>query len=264
MILTDNFIYIHHPKTGGTFVTTMLEQLLPNQGRRRRSRWRGLITGSTQGGLIKTPEDHDNCCDIPLMFRNKPIFSTIRNPYDRYVSLYEFASWKAYPERFYQVDKVLKVYPHFPNVSFEEHVKLVNTLSLRRDLNLPASYPGEITGAHTCFFIRMFFKKSVKQVLTQFNKDSIQSQQFIKDMFPVKFIKTENLNQELYDTLIEFGYERDRVKFILESGKILPTSPVNGNQRREAKWEKYYTPELKAFVRQKEDLLFTLFPEYDV
>jgi hypothetical protein len=39
---------------------------------------------------------------------------------------------------------------------------------------------------------------------------------------------------------------------------------VKGNQRRQAKWEKYYTPELKAFVREKEDLLFTLFPEYDV
>jgi hypothetical protein len=264
MILTDNFIYIHNPKTGGTFVTKMLGKLLANQGRRRSSRWLGLATGSTHSGLIKTREDHDNCCDIPLMFRNKPIFSTIRNPYDRYVSLYEFASWKAYPERFYQIEEVKKVYPHFPNLSFAEHVKLVNSLPLRRDFNLPKSYNKNIAGAHTCFFIQMFFKQSVEQTLTKMEKNYIQSQQFKQDMFPVKFIKTENLNQELYDILIELGYERDRVKFILESGKILPNSPVKGNQRRQAKWEKYYTPELKAFVREKEDLLFTLFPEYDV
>ncbi len=264
MILTDNFIYLHHPKTGGTFVTTMLEKLLPNQGRRRRSRWRGLITGSTQGGLIKTPEDHDNCCDIPLMFRDKPIFSTIRNPYDRYVSLYRYGAWRTYPERHYNVAEILKIYPHFPNLSFAEYLKAANMLSLRKKIEVSSSLINKNAGIQTCFFMRMFFNKTVKNILEKFDKNYIKSQNFKKDMFSVHFIKTENLNNELYEFLSRFIEDKNSLKFILKSDKILPNSLGKSYQQKDTTSEKYYTPELKAFVREKEELLFTLFPEYDV
>ena len=61
--------------------------------------------------------------------------------------------------------------------------------------------------------------------------------------------------------LLEVGYPAESIEFILTAEKVLPPG---GKPREGGKWERYYTPELKALVRRRERLLFTLFPEYDV
>jgi hypothetical protein len=39
--------------------------------------------------------------------------------------------------------------------------------------------------------------------------------------------------------------------------------PQGRGRDKDQKWEKYYSPELKKLVRQKDWLLFELFPEFD-
>ena len=102
MLLTEKFVYIHPSKTGGTFVTKMLQQLYENQVPETRiSRLIAKKIGIMGNRILDTSmygTKHSGCRQIPLAFRNKPIFTTIRNPYDRNVSQYEFGWWKMHPE----------------------------------------------------------------------------------------------------------------------------------------------------------------------
>ena len=78
-------------------------------------------------------------------------------------------------------------------------------------------------------------------------------------MYDVCFIRTANLNQELYDFLLSMGYAESDVNFILRHKKI----PRDRGNYHNLKWETYYTPELKQLVRQKDWLFFRMFPEFD-
>lgn len=80
-------------------------------------------------------------------------------------------------------------------------------------------------------------------------------------MFPVHFLRKENLNQELYEYLLSVGYPAQEIEFIVNAPKILPPKSTRGEDK---KWKNYYTPELKKWVRMKERLLFAIFPEYDI
>ncbi len=131
MILTDDFVFIHEPKTGGTFVTEMLRSIyelvtdhsvIKRVLRRMHRRGKKPVLN-----ILK----HGTCSEIPNSHRDKPILATIRNPYDRYVSQYEFAWWKVPPEDYCDVEELRKRYPHYPNLTFEEFIELNNTLFLR-------------------------------------------------------------------------------------------------------------------------------------
>jgi hypothetical protein len=80
-------------------------------------------------------------------------------------------------------------------------------------------------------------------------------------MHDLRFVRTDQLNRGLYDFLVAEYYDPADVSFVLGEGKILP----RGRGRGEAqKWQQYYSPELRAWVREREDFLFRLFPEFDV
>ena len=90
---------------------------------------------------------------------------------------------------------------------------------------------------------------------------SIEAGAWKQDLFPVHYLHTDNLNQELHDYLLQHGCKAEDLEFILQSGKIFPPE---GGRSEEEKWQQYYTPELKAYVRHKERILFNIFPEFDV
>ncbi len=79
MLICDRFVYIHMPKTGGTFVRHALTKLLAKCD-------------------IAFFDDQDNkhagVERIPDRYRHLPVLATIRNPFDHLVSLYEFGWWK--------------------------------------------------------------------------------------------------------------------------------------------------------------------------
>lgn len=271
MLLTDKFVYIHNPKTGGSFVIEMLRRIHQGQGYKTRiSRFIGVCLGKTGGGIVDTklykmyPPDHASCREIPIFFRSKPILSTIRNPYDQYVSEYEYGSWKAYPERiFYDHNEVIKAYPHFPNINFAEYIKMLNKYhklkSIKRKLD-----EADAIGCATDKFFRLYCKPPVEKFLSNLERDLIDSGKYKNYLYSINWLKTENLNRDLYNFLRQIGYASEKIQMILDAEKVLPVLPPGSKRRTESKWEKYYTPELKNYVRQKERILFSLFPEYDV
>ena len=255
MILTDKFVYIHQPKTGGTFVTHVLSLLFKKKNNilNRFSNKFSRISPK----YIDTNK-HGTCCEIPESHLGKPIVASIRSPYDRYVSQYEFGWWKKYPPSYCNVNEIYKSYPHFPDISFSEFIHLTNSLFLKLE-NSNFSRE-ESLGRHTEQFVRYFFKKPNK-IFQSIDADYLSYGNYRKDMFNVNFIQVDRLNAELYEFLLKLGYSKRKLKFILELNKIFPHE---GGRNKGQKWQKYFSPELKTIVRKKERLIFKIFPEYDI
>ena len=112
MILTPSFVFIHYPKTGGTFVSTMLHRLWDGRSRHRtRVNWFRRRTGRN-GTRIVELNKHGTCREIPASHDGRAVLSCIRSPYDRLVSQYEFRWWRDQPPA--PVDQIRKEFPDFP------------------------------------------------------------------------------------------------------------------------------------------------------
>lgn len=271
------------PKTGGTFVTSVLQRLhQPEQHRETRYRLahRFLLSvrrlakslpvnpTSRYGSLVDLEPKHGTCHNIPEPHRNKPILSSMRNPYDWYVSQYEFGWWRRtfiyHPEQHptpvgFAIEQALpefmKENPHFPDITFHEFVDLCY-----RAAGLFNRTSSTDIGLFTHGFIHFFFKDPLT-VIPRIDKDYLTSGKHRKDMFGVHFIKTNRLNQELYDFLLSMGYRACDLDFLPGLDRILP---MGRGRRDEQNWERYYTPDLKAFIRKKDYALFDMFPDFDI
>jgi hypothetical protein len=72
MILCNKFVFLHLPKTGGSFVRELLTQHAPEA-------WE-----------ISLHDNHPTVRDIPASHADLPIFGLVRNPFDWYVSWYHY------------------------------------------------------------------------------------------------------------------------------------------------------------------------------
>ncbi len=126
MVITDKFVYIHKPKTGGTFVTDALLKVYDGKWNlfvhAKLTLLKAVRFKNHLGELILTANKHGGCLDIPAGYREKLIVSTIRNPFDYYVSQYEFGWWKRKEwHRYYKkFDEFKKYSASFPNLSFKQ------------------------------------------------------------------------------------------------------------------------------------------------
>lgn len=267
MIFTDRFIYVHEPKTGGTFVTSMLFRLYGL----RWTRWthlRNALFGEVRqshpryGALVHHSNKHGGCNEIPTARRGKKILATVRNPFDLYVSQYEFGWWRRaeFLRHYEALPRFRDEYPSFPDISFPQYVRLSNAalrpLSAgareRRDVG-----PGLITEQFINFYFRdprASFERLCAGVYAGMRDAA-------SDMHDLHFVRTDQLNRGLYDFLVREGYDAGDVSFVLGEGKVLPRGRGRGDGQT---WQRYYTPELKTWVREQEDFLFRLFPEFDV
>jgi hypothetical protein len=278
MILTDRFVYIHMPKTGGTFVTSVLERLhTPNPTRLQRllrhmQRRRGLKTFAfvhrRYGPLLNVEPKHGTCHDIPETHRHLPILSCMRGPYVWYVSQYEFSWWK----RIFQYNPSDKPTPagwaieqalpqfiashsHFPEVSFPEFLDLCQAAA-----NIYNRQDGTDLGLYTHGFVRYFYRDPRRGVGKPLDAH-VKSEEHANDMFNVLFLNTECLKDELQRALVGFGYKEKDLEFIAGMGKILP---MGIGRRDDQAWQTYYTDPLRAEVRRRDALLFQMFPAFDV
>jgi hypothetical protein len=72
MILSSKFVFLHVPKTGGSFVRELLTHHAP------------------EGWHISLHDNHPTIRDIPQSHAHLPIFGLVRNPFDWYVSWYHY------------------------------------------------------------------------------------------------------------------------------------------------------------------------------
>src|ERR1044072_25222 len=254
MIFTDRFFYVHEPKTGGTFVTSMLFRLYGL----RWTRWthmRNAVVGEVRhrhpryGALVHNSNKHGGCNEIPPPQRGKKILATVRNPFDLYVSQYQFGWWKRseFLKYYEAVPNFRRDYPNFPDLDFAGYVRLSNA-AFRSLANGHASDTGP--GLITEQFLKFYFRNPHAACEKLSGAD-------VTDMHDLHFIRTDDLTRVLFAFPPRHNYAREDISFILNEGKILPRGKGRDASQ---KWEQYYTPELKEMVRRKEAVVFKLFP----
>lgn len=247
MIITDDFVYIHMPKTAGTFVTEIL----------------GRVYGEDRCINV---HKHGTVSDIPTEYACRPIVSTRRNPYERYVSQYRFEWWKLHPESFCGEAEMRRLFPHYPDLSFADYLELANTAFIGCFQQQPTGFvnnnfaPQDRLGWHTEHFVRFYFENA-REVFARIDEDYIDRGLYREDMHEVRFLRVDRLNQELHDFLVEVGHDPRDLEFVLSAERVLP---AEGGREPGDRWQDYYTPELIEFVRTRERLLFKIFPELDL
>lgn len=246
MVITPEFVFVHFTKAGGTYVEQMLARLY--------------------GDRAVDVDQHGTCNDVPEEHRGKPLVSTVRNPYDRYVSQYRYGWWKISPQEYCGEAAMREMFPHYPDITFEEFLELANTKFMNCHRCAPNGFvnnnfpPERRLGWHTESFVRFYFHDPL-QVYARLDEETIESGGFVRDMYDVHFLRTENLRQDLHDYLLSVGHSPKDLAFILSSEKVLPE---DGLKRPENDpWQSHYTPAIQDFVRTRERLIFRHFPDYD-
>jgi hypothetical protein len=263
MILTDRFAAVHEPKTGGTFVTSALFRLYGAKwnlrARLARALGRDVVANGKYGAFRFTGNKHGGCNEIPEAWRGRPVLASVRNPYDLYVSQYEFGWWKRreFLPWYRRVPDFERRFPRFPDLSFAEYMELAGEAfrTLRND-----RFGGRGPGLYTEQFVR-FYCKEPEAAFARLDDAYIAAESYRRDLHDLRFVRTGRLNQDLYDFLIGMGFDPGDAGFVLELGRVLPQGK---GRAAGARWEAYYTDELKRSVRERDQLVFALFPEFDV
>ncbi|MEO5579025.1 MAG: sulfotransferase family 2 domain-containing protein [Gemmatimonadaceae bacterium] len=259
MLIADKFVVLHQPKTGGTFVSDVLLRIhgvVCNPSKIGRDT--NIAFETPYGEFIVWGRKHDSgCAEIPENHRQKIVLSTVRNPFDRYVSLYEFGWWKKdeYLESYREVVPDLdQRYPGFPDLEFADYLRFANRQEIAAGMDI---------GQQTVGFVGRYFKDS-RRVLAELDEHYFSSGRYRADMFGVHFLQTDRLNQDVHSFLLEVGYPAAEIAFILALEKVVPKAPPEGRSREGRSWKSYYDEASLEFVRHRERHLLTLFPEFDL
>lgn len=265
MLLTDQFTYIHQPKTGGTFVAATLVGLHEARGDivvtvtadpSRPDEIPAPAPGQVVRLMHPTRHQHGTRRDIPPAARHRPVLATVRNPFDRYVSQFEFAWWRVYPEMFGPVDRVRASYPTYPDLTFADFVALTNAVSVHYR---HASHPDGTPGFHTQQFVE-YFCEEPEAVLPRLSDAAAADALRAEVHRGIRFLRQDRLNDQLADVLAEVGYGTGEVDAVRRAA---PIWPPEGGRPADSAWEPYYTDDLRTFVRRKERWLFEWFPDFD-
>jgi hypothetical protein len=257
MIITDRLVILNNPKTGSTFVRAVMRRLYGGveQSPGRRASLLNRLGISRQSGLTelmlpnlkalgpRPPDQHGAYEQIPSEHRGKVVVSVVRDPFQRLLSIYRYRWWAKHP----LVDPAILAhhFPNFPELSFEEFVRMED---LAAGLHLPASGASLQVGRQTIRFIQMFFRHPA-EVFRRLDAEYLDSDHFLRDLPPIRFLRTERLNHDLYYFLREHGYAEERIAFVLGHEPLNTTPPQAGSPWSEA---------LVAHVLDRERLLFRI------
>lgn len=252
MIITNSFIYIHFPKTGGTFTSDVLEKLhLMQKERRDNSLIRRLFYKkpyfedyqensyfqAVGNGFLNHGLNHNGVSLIPDRFSRLPIFTVLRNPYDFYTSFYEADKWHKI-----ELDgNQTKLFPNFPKLSFSQFIDFLNVY--HTNYLLKRITQKEITreiGLYTLIFLFLYSDHPLNEI----NKFMEKGEQYSFDyernnkIKNLVFLDYNQLNLELVNTLSTF-YDKKDLEFIeFEERKNVSV------RRRTEDWMSYYTAEI--------------------
>ena len=110
-------------------------------------------------------------------------------------------------------------------------------------------------GNQTVQFIRFFFKNHEK-VLRELSDEYISSGAYRKDMCDVKFLRNENLNEELAAFLGENGFQESEVEFVRRHKKV--------NVTKSKVSETLITKELVSFVNSHDWMLMKILSDLGI
>lgn len=246
LIVNNDFVYIHHPKTGGTFVTEMLRKIASE-------------TDDLRIHEVPVPK-HAGVRSIPPEFQKLPVAINVRNVFEHYVSRYTFRWW-AEPKRaqdIFDLDRIEKEYPDFPDLSFTDFLRMFNQwhLRLNESKNRVQILTNQEIGYNSREFIRL---SSFDPMRLLENFDALNNQELMEMFKEFHFLRTEKLGYDLYDLLKKYGVNEKCLTSLLDAPPILPKK--GGRMKLRPTWPDYFSSEDIDFILRRDRLYFRLFPD---
>lgn len=244
MIITSKFVFIHIPKTGGTFVRDKLKTIDENHLEFFVKDFIEL----KHAGVSKIPEE----------YKKLPIVCCIRDPESYIVSRFNFQWWMKDPEKRFNMKQTKVSYPNFPDLSIEDFYDLMCNPYFRNDKKINKwrllAFNNSIGTYTTSYLSKIIPNPSKVFKLLKTENENKFALKINKRLSKINFLRTENLSNDLYFFLKKFNtFDENLLKKIRESSKIIPKNDprLNSNESKS---------KLKK-IKTKNDILSTSLKE---
>lgn len=221
MLITRGFVYVHVPKTGGTFV-------------------RKITTDTSNADFIveHAINGHAGVNEIPTEWRHLPRLSSVRNPWDWYVSWYEYQ--KLLANRTDTDDQTAQ------NPPFWSHISANNTLGFEDTLlNLLNANLGEIDEPYHQKIRTTMRERDVGLFTAYFRRMGI-ARGASPNHGEIFVAKMEKLREDFY-----FFLKINRILVTIDLVNAIWAAPPE-NQTQHRAYGTYYSPHLANLVAFKE------------
>lgn len=258
MLITNHFVVLNFPKTGSSFVRevikeiynkrlnkTLIERVLIKLQIKERDFIKEILM--PRFGIPDDKDQHGNYFQIPEKYRNKKIVAVIRNPYLRFESQYKFKWWAKNTST--DAD-CLNKFPSFPNLSIDDYFEFqLSQVSVQKELfGIPQNLN---IGYQTIRFIYMFFKNPA-EIFPKLTNNYFESGSYLNDIAEVKFLRQENLNEELAMFLSNYNFSKYELDFVRQYKK------VNVSNSYKSSNESQLTKKTIENIRVNEHFLFKM------
>ncbi len=250
MIITDRFVFLHLPKTGGTFVTEVLKKI------------------NFQYPELKVKEykhlKHEGVKSIPIEAVGLPVVTTVRPPHEHYISRYEFRWWRRPGKKEFNPDLLHKRFPRFPDLNFTDFLRyrsdwdlvpLVRVKDITRRKKLRDILNENRIGFNSFEFFDLISRNSfdIFRDIDTLNESEIEH---LKG--GITFLFQPSLSKDLFNLLIHFDIPEDIASISLKSGRIKPK--FQGANAISIPPHEYYSRKTDVeFVLDRDRLIFKLF-----
>jgi hypothetical protein len=240
MLITDDFVLLNFPKTGSTFTREIIKNLYKDKVAE-------LLLPVKSGRISQ----HGTYAQIPAEHRGKPIVSVVRNPFDRYVSLYFFKWYSLFPPENQEILK--SYYPRFPDMSFGEFLDMTDRFEKTKLLRAHDIFANTDIGFQTIQFAAFYsgFPENSLMELIE-GKSSL-----LLKLPEIHYLRQEFLRQDL-NVFLSTYHETRVVKRIIDSEDDVNVS----RGLMEKNWRQFWTPDLLEAYRKKEEPLLNEFSDY--
>lgn len=267
MIITKDFVFIHMPKTGGTFVHGVFKNVIADYKKDHPIQWylnrigfrmnvvKPIYQKFSDVAYYEYPGNdvkgqHAGISYIPKEFQKLPIISVKRNPIKKFISTYYFRWWERFP--ILPLSQLTQIFPHYPDITIEEYFEL-SYIHVMKHFFMK-DYREDI-GLLSWQFIRMYSSDPlyVYKNVTKANYNEMKESYFKE----VRFFEMDQLASELEEYLKTTSFSKYSNFFKTEERIYPPGS--NPKKRSES-----LSPELINTIKSKEWFLYKFFPEYNL
>ena len=261
MIITPHMVLLNYPRTGSTWARGVLRRLHGVEGRAlartlagTRLGWRGfheltLSIDRTASALREgRRSQHGSWRQIPSWARSRPVVSVGRDPLVHLESAYHHGFWRDHPAA--PVPSVREALPSFPELDLPGYVEYLDRFALPDVLQ--GAEPRAAIGVQTAQFLR-FFHPRPQEALATLTDEDLDGDALVASLPRVRFLRTERLQQDLTQLLLEQGYGSRAVE------QAMAQSDRNASARRSVDGPRL-AEALRERVAHRERLLVRLFP----
>ncbi len=265
MLILDKYILLNFPKTGSTFAREALKEIhkerkkkiiyqpyrIFNKNFRKSLFIKELMLPSTFNPSIKG--QHGGFYQIPNEFKHKEIVSTIRNPLNRLLSIYNCKWWVG--NNLLENSLREKYFPQFPNLNLIDFIKYRDLLE-EQILPEVGKYG---LGFQSIRFIKMY-SRNPKITISRINSDREVKNAFFNDLKRIFFLKQENLTNDLIAYLRNKEYSSSELMTIKNKEKVNVSSNHSKLKEDEFKAAIKYIQEKEKILLEGYDTIGIKYP----